>query len=80
MRGQFDTQTKSKIVKKITKLSFTKFVEDCEIKYIREMEASNYESYAANLISTLDTDPETKARIISYLKMVPNTDSGQWNM
>jgi hypothetical protein len=57
MKGQFDGQTKSKIVKKITKLSFTKFVEDCEIKYIREMDASNYESFAANLISGLDTDP-----------------------
>jgi hypothetical protein len=57
MKGQFDTQTKSKVVKKITSLSFNKFVENTEIKYIKEMDASNYEPFAANLISGLDTDP-----------------------
>jgi hypothetical protein len=61
MKGQFDTQTKSKVVKKITSLSFNKFVENTEIKYIKEMDASNYEPFAANLISGLDTDPQTKA-------------------
>ena len=56
MKAQFDSETHSEVVKKISKLGFNSFVEDAEIKYIKNMDGKYFDAFAANLLSGLDVD------------------------
>ncbi len=56
MKNQFDTETHSEVVKKISKLGFNSFVEDVEIKYIKNMDGKYFDAFAANLVAGLDVD------------------------
>ena len=63
MKEQFDTEVHSEVVKKISKLGFNSFVEDAEIKYIKNMDPKYFDAFSANLVSGLDADFETKEKI-----------------
>ena len=80
LKAQFDTEVHSEVVKKISKLGFNSFVEDAEIKYIKNMDGKYFNAFAANLVQGLDVDHQTSSKIQEYLEMVPFTDIGQWNM
>jgi hypothetical protein len=80
MKAQFDGEVHSEVVKKISKLGFNSFVEDAEIKYIKNMDGKYFNAFAANLVAGLDVDHQTASKIQEYLEMVPFTDIGQWNM
>ncbi len=76
MKAQFDTEVHSEVVKKISKLGFNSFVEDAEIKYIKNMDGKHFNAFAANLLAGLDVDHETASKLHEYLEMVPFTDIG----
>ena len=81
MKEQFDVEIHSEAVQKISNLGFNSFVEDAEIKFIKNMDAKYYDAFAANLVSGLDVkDDETSFKIHEYMEMVPFTEIGQWNM
>lgn len=80
LKDQFNTETHSEVVTKISKLGFNSFVEDAEIRYIKNMDGKYFDAFAANLVSGLDVDASTRTKIQEYLEMVPFTDIGQWNM
>ena len=63
LKAQFDTEVHSEVVKKISKLSFNSFVEDAEIKYIKNMDGKYFNAFAANLVSGLDVDHQTASKI-----------------
>jgi hypothetical protein len=81
MKEQFDTETHSDVVKKISNLGFNSFVQDAEIKYIKNMDSKYFDAFAANLVNGLDVqDDATRSKIQEYMEMVPFTEIGQWNM
>ena len=64
MKAQFDVDTKSEVVKKITDLTFNSFVADAEIKYIKNMDSKYFTAFSANLVNGLDVaDEETRKKI-----------------
>ena len=63
LKAQFDTEIHSEVVKKISKLGFNSFVEDAEIKYIKNMDGKYFNAFAANLVSGLDVDHQTASKI-----------------
>lgn len=56
LKAEFDVQTHSEVVQKISKLSFNSFVEDAEIRYIKNMDGKYFDAFAANLVLSLDVD------------------------
>jgi hypothetical protein len=80
LKEQFDTQTQSEVVKKITNLGFNTFSEDAEIKYIKNMDGKYFDAFSQNLVNGLDVDEETRKKVKEYMYMVPFTEIGQWNM
>ena len=63
MKAQFDSEVHSEVVKKISKLGFNLFVEDAEIKYIKNMDGKYFNAFAASLVSGLDVDYLTASKI-----------------
>lgn len=63
LKEQFDTETHSEVVKKITNLGFNSFVEDAEIKYIKNMDGKYFDAFTLNLVSGLDVDDSTRVKI-----------------
>ncbi len=61
MKDQFDSEVHSEVVKKISKLGFNSFVENAEIKYIKNMDGKYFNAFAANLMSGLEVDHETSS-------------------
>jgi hypothetical protein len=80
LKDQFDTQTQSEVVRKITNLGFNTFSEDAEIKYIKNMDGKYFDAFSQNLVNGLDVDEETRKKVKEYMFMVPFTEIGQWNM
>jgi hypothetical protein len=80
MKAQFEGETHSEEVKKITDLSFNTFVEDTEIKYIKNMDGKFFDAYSQNLVNGLDVNEETRAKVKEFMYMVPFTEIGRWNM
>ncbi len=54
MKDQFNTETHSEVVKKISNLGFDSFVSDAEIKYIKNMDSKYFDAFSANLVNGLD--------------------------
>lgn len=50
-------------MKKITNLGFNSFVEDAEIKYIKNMDGKYFDAFTLNLVSGLDVDDSTRTKI-----------------
>jgi len=59
MKDQFDTETHSEVVKKISNLGFNSFVSDAEIKYIKNMDSKYFDAFSANLVNGLDVKDQT---------------------
>ena len=80
LKAQFEGEAKREVVKKITNLGFDSFVEDAEIKFIKNMQGQYFPAFADNLMATLTVDEANRGKIREYLDFVPFTEVGQWNM
>lgn len=80
LKAQFEGESKREVVKKISSLGFDSFVENAEIKFIKNMQAKYFNSFADNLMASLEVDETSRGKIREYLDFVPFTDVGQWNM
>jgi hypothetical protein len=58
MKEQFNIETHSEVVKKISNLGFDSFVSDAEIKYIKNMDSKYFDAFSANLVNGLDVKDE----------------------
>jgi hypothetical protein len=63
MKEQFEGETHTDVVKKITDLGYNSFVEDAEIKYIKNIDGKYFDAYSQNLVNGLNVDEDTRVKV-----------------
>lgn len=71
LKSQFDNETHSEVILKITKFGFKNYVEDAVVQFIKNLHPEYFDMFSDNLLDGLDTDSQTKQWIGNNLKMVP---------
>lgn len=80
MKAQFEGESKREVVQRIQKLGFENFVQDAEIKFIKNLQGKYFPNFSKDLLNSLNVDAKNKQKIQEFLEFAPFTSVGNWNM
>lgn len=80
LKEEFQTETKSEVVKSVIGLRFDEYEQNTQIQYVKGLAGAHFDDYANYLMTLVDIAPSMTADFRDYFELSKYTDANAWQM